>query len=110
MKNTNNKRALYESIMNKVSKVVKEALNEGNGNSITVKATLKNIDQHKTSYLGNPSWRVVALTEDGEIIEGRTSANDQLGYAISRNWIGDDVELTYHVLNSGRVVIDSITH
>ena len=75
------------------------------------KANLKilKIERRNNSYYGNPSYQLIAQTEDGEILVGKTATNAILGYEVSWTWEDEGKILAYHFTKNGNCIFDRLT-
>ena len=76
-----------------------------------LKANLKilKVERRNNSYYGNPSYQLIAQTEYGEILIGKTATNAALGYEVSWTWEGDWKVLAYHFTKNGNCIFDRTT-
>lgn len=66
------------------------------------------LKRRNNSTVGNPSWAIVAIDENGEQYEGRTKANAKIGYILAYQHEGKNMQLAYHYTKSGNLIFDRI--
>lgn len=66
------------------------------------------LKRRKNSTVGNPSWAIVAIDEEGNYYNGKTASNALIGYELS--WLdeGKNMQLAYHYTKSGNLIFDRI--
>lgn len=66
---------------------------------------VKSITQKNNSYYGNPCY-CLELEKDGILYIAKTASNASVGYKVSRQWIGEQVEVFFHFTKNGNMIID----
>ena len=63
--------------------------------------------QLNASFYGNPRYKVIFESENGEVLKGNTASNAQAGFVVlnDRNCVKS---ITYHQTRAGNTIIDRI--
>ncbi len=66
------------------------------------------LKRRHNSTVGNPSWAIKAIDENGDYYNGKTASNALIGYELSWTDEGKKIQLVYHFTKSGNLIFDRI--